>query len=123
MLVHIIPDLLSVKLRERFLKAKAEELDREMGIIRTQEETGRHVHMLTHEISTLDRHTILRTTLVEMGRTLGLAECALWMPSRSGTTVQLSHTLHSNAPLGSLVSINLPIVCKIFNSNCREDSI
>jgi ethylene receptor len=121
MLVHIIPDLLSVKLRERFLKAKAEELDREMGIIRTQEETGRHVHMLTHEIrSTLDRHTILRTTLVEMGRTLGLAECALWMPSRSGTTLQLSHTLHSNAPLGSLVSISLPIVSKIFNSNRAE---
>nr|CAB3463990.1 unnamed protein product [Digitaria exilis] len=121
MLVHIIPDLLSVKLRERFLKAKAEELDREMGIIRTQEETGRHVHMLTHEIrSTLDRHTILRTTLVEMGRTLGLAECALWMPSRSGTTLQLSHTLHNNAPLGSVVPINLPIVTTIFNSNRAE---
>ncbi|KAL6607811.1 hypothetical protein ACP70R_040874 [Stipagrostis hirtigluma subsp. patula] len=121
MLVHIIPDLLSVKLRESFLKAKAEELDREMGIIRTQEETGRHVHMLTHEIrSTLDRHTILRTTLVEMGRTLGLAECALWMPSRSGTTLQLSHTLHSNAPLGKVVPINLPVINKVFNSNRAE---
>jgi ethylene receptor len=121
MLVHIIPDLLSVKLRERFLKAKAEELDREMGKIRTKEETGRHVHMLTHEIrSTLDRHTILRTTLVEMGRTLGLAECALWMPSRSGTTLHLSHTLHNNAPLGSVVPINLPIVATIFNSNRAE---
>lgn len=121
MLVHIIPDLLSVKLRERFLKAKAEELDREMGIIRTQEETGRHVHMLTHEIrSTLDRHTILRTTLVEMGRTLGLAECAVWMPSCSGTTLQLSHALHSSAPLGSVVPINLPIIATIFNSNRAE---
>ncbi|KAG2616503.1 probable ethylene response sensor 2 isoform X1 [Panicum virgatum] len=121
MLVHIIPDLLSVKLRERFLKAKAEELDREMGKIRTKEETGRHVHMLTHEIrSTLDRHTILRSTLVEMGRTLGLAECALWMPSRTGTTLQLSHTLHNNAPLGSVVPINLPIVSTVFNSNRAE---
>ncbi|URD81081.1 hypothetical protein MUK42_02285, partial [Musa troglodytarum] len=34
---------LSVKTRELFLKNKAEELDREMGLIRTQEETGRHV--------------------------------------------------------------------------------
>ncbi|CAD6343951.1 unnamed protein product [Miscanthus lutarioriparius] len=93
MLVHIIPDLLSVKTRELFLKNKAEELDREMGLIRTQEETGRHVRMLTHEIrSTLDRHTILKTTLVELGRTLGLEECALWMPSRSGSSLQLSHT-------------------------------
>ncbi|KAL1135114.1 hypothetical protein V6Z11_A12G152400 [Gossypium hirsutum] len=84
MLVHIIPDLLSVKTRELFLRNKAEELDREMGLILTQEETGRHVRMLTHEIrSTLDRHTILKTTLVELGRTLGLEECALWMPSRT----------------------------------------
>ncbi|KAB2095457.1 Ethylene receptor [Gossypium arboreum] len=39
MLVHIIPDVLSVKTRELFLKIKAAELDREMGLIRTQEET------------------------------------------------------------------------------------
>ncbi|KAL4352511.1 hypothetical protein GQ457_06G030110 [Hibiscus cannabinus] len=84
MLVHIIPDLLSVKTRELSLRNKAEQLDREMGLILTQEETGRHVRMLTHEIrSTLDRHTILKTTLVELGRTLGLEECALWMPSRT----------------------------------------
>ncbi|URE04013.1 Ethylene receptor [Musa troglodytarum] len=118
MLVHIIPDLLSVKTRELFLKNKAEELDREMGIIRTQEETGRHVRMLTHEIrSTLDRHTILKTTLVELGRTLDLAECALWMPSRSGLNLQLSHTLHHQKPLGSVVSINLPVVNQVFSSN------
>ncbi|XP_074568180.1 putative ethylene response sensor 1 [Curcuma longa] len=118
MLVHIIPDLLSVKTRESFLKNKAEELDREMGLIRTQEETGRHVRMLTHEIrSTLDRDTILKTTLVELGRTLGLEECALWMPSRSGSCLQLSHTLHQQVPTGFTVPINHPIVNKIFNSN------
>ncbi|KAJ9171777.1 hypothetical protein P3X46_015094 [Hevea brasiliensis] len=117
MLVHIIPDLLSVKTRELFLKNKAEELDREMGLILTQEETGRHVRMLTHEIrSTLDRHTILKTTLVELGRTLGLEECALWMPSRSDMTLQLSHTLHYQIQLGTSVPINLPIVNEVFNS-------
>ncbi|KAL5701052.1 mitochondrial 2-enoyl thioester reductase [Ranunculus cassubicifolius] len=118
MLVHIIPDLLSVKTRELFLKNKAEELDREMGLIRTQEETGRHVRMLTHEIrSTLDRHTILKTTLVELGRTLGLEECALWMPSRTGMNLQLSHTLRHQIPVGSTVSTNLAIVTQVFNSN------
>nr|ABD66593.1 ethylene receptor [Lilium formosanum x Lilium longiflorum] len=118
MLVHIIPDLLSVKTRELFLKNKAEELDREMGIIRTQEETGRHVRMLTHEIrSTLDRHTILKTTLVELGRTLDLAECALWMPSRTGLNLQLPHTLHHQIPVGTAVAINLPIVNQVFSSN------
>ncbi|KAF8387761.1 hypothetical protein HHK36_026416 [Tetracentron sinense] len=117
MLVHIIPDLLSVKTRELFLKNKAEELDREMVLIRIQEETGRHVRMLTHEIrSTLDRHTILKTTLVELHRTLGLEECALWMPSRTGQNLQLSHTLHHQTHVGSTVLINSPIVNKVFNS-------
>ncbi|CAK9185822.1 unnamed protein product [Ilex paraguariensis] len=117
MLVHIIPDLLSVKTRELFLKNKAEELDREMGLIIKQEETGRHVRMLTHEIrSTLDRHTILNTTLIELGRMLDLEECALWMPSRGGLNLQLSHTLNNLIQLGSTVPINLPIVNEVFSS-------
>ncbi|XP_010523960.2 PREDICTED: LOW QUALITY PROTEIN: ethylene response sensor 1-like [Tarenaya hassleriana] len=117
MLVHIIPDLLSVKTRELFLKRKADELDREMGLILTQEETGRHVRMLTHEIrSTLDRHTILRTTLVELGRTLDLEGCALWMPSKSGLNLQLSHTLNYKIQVGTSVPISLPTVNELFNS-------
>ncbi|CAK7348353.1 unnamed protein product [Dovyalis caffra] len=117
LLVHIIPDLLRIKTRELFLKNKAEELDREMGLILTLEETGRHVRMLTHEIrSTLDRHTILKTTLVELGRTLGLEECALWMPSRTGLNLQLSHTLNYHIQVGSSVPINLPIVNEVFST-------
>ncbi|KAM2164799.1 hypothetical protein ACFX1R_039028 [Malus domestica] len=118
MLVHIIPDLLSVKKRELSLKSRAEELDKEMGFMLTQEETGRHVRMLTHEIrSTLDRHTILKTTLVELGRTLGLQECALWMPSRTGMNLQLSHTLNYHIQAGSSVSMDLPVVNEVFNSS------
>lgn len=118
MLVHIIPDLLSVKTRELFLKNKAAELDREMGIIRTQEETGRHVRMLTHEIrSTLDRHTILNTTLVELGRTLVLEECALWMPTRTGLELQLSHTLRQQNPMTFTVPIQHPSINQVFSTN------
>lgn len=107
-----------MKTRELFLKNKAEELDWEMGLIRTQEETGRHVRMLTHEIrSTLDRHTILKTTIVELGRTLGLEECALWMPSRSGSSLQLSHTLRHQINVGSSIPINLPVINQVFSSN------
>lgn len=117
-LVHIIPDLLSVKTRELFLKNKAAELDREMGLIRTQEETGRHVRMLTHEIrSTLDRHTILKTTLVELGRTLALEECALWMPTRTGLELQLSYTLRHQNPVGFTVPIQLPVINQAFSTN------
>ncbi|XP_050380848.1 ethylene receptor [Argentina anserina] len=118
MLVHIIPDLLSVKTRELFLKNKAAELDREMGLIRTQEETGRHVRMLTHEIrSTLDRHTILKTTLVELGRTLALEECALWMPTRTALELQLSYTLRQQNPVGYTVPIHLPVINQVFSNN------
>lgn len=89
-----------MKTRELFLKNKAAELDREMGLIKSQEETGRHVRLLTHEIrSTLDRQTIMNTTLVELSKTLNLEECALWMPARSGIELQLSHTLRSNSSL------------------------
>lgn len=118
MLVHIIPDLLSVKTRELFLKNKAAQLDREMGIIRTQEEAGRHVRMLTHEIrSTLDRHTILKTTLIELGRTLGLEECALWMPGSNGLELQLSYTLRHQIPGICTVPIQLPLIAQVFGSN------
>ncbi|PIA33023.1 hypothetical protein AQUCO_04200042v1 [Aquilegia coerulea] len=116
--VHIIPDLLSVKTRELFLKNRAAELDREMGLIRTQEETGRHVRMLTHEIrSTLDRHTILKTTLIELGRTLALEECALWMPARNGLELQLSYTLRHQNPVGCTVPIHLPVISQVFSSH------
>ncbi|KAF6169062.1 hypothetical protein GIB67_038559 [Kingdonia uniflora] len=118
MLVHIIPELLSVKTRELFLKNKAAEPDREIGIIRTQEETGQHVRMLTHEIkSTLDRQTILKTTLVELGRTLTLEECALWMPTRTGLELQLSYILRHQNPVGFTISIQLPVINQVFSSN------
>ncbi|KAI4326204.1 hypothetical protein MLD38_031542 [Melastoma candidum] len=118
MLVHIIPDLLSVKTRELFLKNKAAELDREMGLIRTQEETGRHVRMLTHEIrSTLDRHTILKTTLIELGRTLTLEECALWMPRRTGLELQLSYSLRQQNPVGYTVPIHLLVINQVFGTS------
>lgn len=83
-----------LKVRELFLKHKAAELDREMGKIRTQEEAGRHVRMLTTEIrSTLDRHTILNTTLVELAKTLILENCTIWMPNAEGDALELTHEL------------------------------
>lgn len=116
MLVHIIPDLLSVKTREMFLKKKAAELDREMGLIRTQEETGRHVRMLTHEIrSTLDRHTILNTTLIELGKTLQLEDCTLWMPTLDGQELELKNALRADPPI-IRVAITHPTVKQVFSS-------
>jgi hypothetical protein len=42
------------------------------------------------------------------------------MPSRSGTALHLSHTIHNTAPLGLVVPTNLPVVSKVFNSNHAE---
>ncbi|KAF6167376.1 hypothetical protein GIB67_020682 [Kingdonia uniflora] len=118
MLVHIIPELLSVKKRELFLKNKAAKPDREMGIIRTHEEKRRHVRILTQEIkSTLDRQTILKTTLIELGRTLTLEECALWMPTRTGLELQLSYILRHQNPVRFTISIQLTIINQVFSSN------
>jgi ethylene receptor len=62
--------------------------------MKKKEETGIHVRILTHEIrSTLNRHTILKTTLVELSQTLKLKSCNIWMPSEDGEKFELAHEL------------------------------
>ncbi|CAA7012868.1 unnamed protein product [Microthlaspi erraticum] len=95
-LVTLIPLLLKVKVREFMLKKKAHELGREVGLILIQKETGFHVRMLTQEIrKSLDRHTILYTTLVELSKTLGLQNCAVWMESDG--KMNLTHELRGRS--------------------------
>lgn len=120
-LITLIPLLLKVKVREFMLKKKAWDLGREVGIIMKQKETGLHVRMLTQEIrKSLDRHTILYTTLVELSKTLGLQNCAVWMPNGIKTEMNLTHELkernysdrHSNS-----IPISNPDVVRIKGSD------
>lgn len=93
-LLTLIPQLLRVKVRENFLRIKARELDQEVGKMKRQEEASWHVRMLTQEIrKSLDRHTILYTTMVELSKTLELQNCAVWMPNESRTEMILTHHL------------------------------
>ncbi|KAL7081204.1 hypothetical protein ACP275_14G025100 [Erythranthe tilingii] len=93
-LITLIPLLLKVKVREFMLQKKTWDLDREVGLIKKQEEAGWHVRMLTQEIrKSLDRHTILDTTLVELSKALDLQNCAIWMPNTSKTEMNLTHEL------------------------------
>ncbi|KAL1561818.1 Enoyl-[acyl-carrier-protein] reductase [NADPH, B-specific] 2, mitochondrial [Salvia divinorum] len=93
-LITLIPLLLKIKVREIMLRKKTWDLDREVGIIRKQEEAGWHVRMLTQEIrKSLDRHTILDTTLVELSKALELQNCAIWMPNTGKTEMNLTHEL------------------------------
>ncbi|OAE24889.1 hypothetical protein AXG93_2931s1320 [Marchantia polymorpha subsp. ruderalis] len=118
-LFQVIPELLSVKTREIFLTIQAAELGKEVGKIKKQEEIGRHVRLLTLEIrSTLDRHTILHTTLVETARTLQLTSCGIWMPNLSEKSVELTYSVETHAiafPLS--VPMSDEIVQKVFNSS------
>ncbi|KAL0697285.1 hypothetical protein Bca4012_053407 [Brassica carinata] len=109
-LVTLLPLLLKAKVREFMLSKKTRELDREVGLIMKQTETSLHVRMLTTKIRTsLDRHTILYTTLVELSKTLGLKNCAVWIPNEIKTEMNLTHELHGENVGGRSGGFSIPI--------------
>lgn len=107
-LITLIPLLLKVKIREFMLRKKTWDLGREVGIIKKQTEAGMHVRMLTQEIrKSLDRHTILYTTLVELSKTLDLQNCVIWMPNENKTLMNLTHELRGRTSSG-MKSLTVP---------------
>ncbi|KAM0949627.1 putative non-specific serine/threonine protein kinase [Dioscorea sansibarensis] len=119
-LLTLIPQLLRVKVRENLLRIKARELDREVVMMKRQEETRWHVRMLTREIrKSLDRHTILYTTLVELSETLELKNCAVWMPDEEKKEMHLTHELRQRGPSDVFCSIPIddPDVVEIVGTN------
>ncbi|KAF5736766.1 ethylene receptor family protein [Tripterygium wilfordii] len=117
-LITLIPLLLKVKVREFMLKKKAWDLGREVGMIMKQKEAGLHVSMLTQEIrKSLDRHTILYTTLVELSKTLGLQNCAVWMPNETNSQMNLTHELNRRNFYSCSLPITDPDVERITNSD------
>ncbi|KAK8948309.1 Ethylene receptor 2 [Platanthera guangdongensis] len=130
-LLTLIPQLLRVKVRENFLRIKARELNREVGMMKRKEEASWHVRMLTQEIrKSLDRHTILYTTLVELSKTLGLQNCAVWMPDEGRKVMNLTHELRQRRSM-ELYDHSIPIgdqdVVEVNESNgvriLRRDSM
>lgn len=107
-LLTLIPLLLKVKVREIFLRQNVLELDQEVGMMKKKEEASLHVRMLTQEIrKSLDRHTILYTTLVELSKTLNLHNCAVWMPNANRTEMHLTHELKASPSNNSQLSISV----------------
>lgn len=93
----LIPLLLKIKVRELFLRQNVLELGQEVGIMKKQKEASWHVRMLTREIrKSLDKHTILYTTLVELSKALDLHNCAVWMPDEDIRVMHLTHELKPN---------------------------
>ncbi|GMI79171.1 ETHYLENE INSENSITIVE 4 [Hibiscus trionum] len=97
-LLTLFPLLLKVKVREVFLRQNVLELDQEVDMMKRKKEASSHVRMLTQEIrKSLDKHTILYTTLVELSKTLGLINCAVWMPNENGTQMNLTYELKASS--------------------------
>ncbi|XP_076939227.1 ethylene receptor 2-like [Bidens hawaiensis] len=109
-LVTLIPLLLKVKVREFMLRKKTRDLGRKMGVIKQQNEAGWHVGMLTQEIrKSLDRRTILYTTLDKLSEILGLRNCAIWMPDPTKTVMNLTHKKARGEPCTTMCDFAIPI--------------
>lgn len=118
-LLTLFPLILKVKVRELFLKQNVLELDQEVGMMKKQKEASWHVRMLTREIrKSLDKHTILYTTLVELSKTLDLHNCAVWMPNEKRTEMNPTHVLKtgSSKSYHRSIPINDPDVLEIRES-------
>lgn len=123
-LLTLIPILLKVKVRELFLRQNVLELDQEVGMMKKQTDASLHVRMLTHEIrKSLDRHTILYTTLVELSKTLDLQNCAVWMMNSRGTEMNLTHELKRSSAINSRLSIPVNDLDVIEIKNSKEVKI
>lgn len=88
-------------------------------MIKRQKEASWHVRMLTQEIrKSLDKHTILYTTLVELSKSLDLLNCAVWMPNEDGREMYLTHELKSSSldVFHHSIPINDPDVLEIRKS-------
>ncbi|CAL4886054.1 unnamed protein product [Urochloa decumbens] len=117
-LLTLIPQLLRVKVRESLLWIKARELDREVVLMKRQEEASWHVRMLTQEIRrSLDRHTVLYTTLIELSRVLALNNCAVWMPSGDKSGMCLTHELRRGSDGEAVVSADDVDVLEVKSSD------
>ncbi|XP_027364236.1 protein EIN4-like isoform X1 [Abrus precatorius] len=115
----LIPLLLKIKVRELFLRQNVMELGQEVGMMKKQKEASWHVRMLTREIrKSLDKHTILYTTLVELSKALDLHNCAVWMPIEDRPEMHLTHELKSNSAQNfqNSISVNDPDVVEIITT-------
>ncbi|KAM1802413.1 hypothetical protein TB2_033121 [Malus domestica] len=118
-LLTLFPMILKVKVRELFLRQNVMELDQEVGMMKIQKEASWHVRMLTQEIrKSLDKHTILYTTLVELSKTLDLHNCAVWMLNEKRGEMNLTHELKvsTSRKYRHSIPINDPDVLEIRES-------
>lgn len=117
-MIYVIPYLLSLRRRELLLRNRVEALSKELSIILHEEESRRLIIKLMHEIrSSLDGQSVARSTVFGLGQIFDLKECALWFPTQTNRSLQLSHSFTHSIPVGSTIPIKLPVVSEILKSN------
>lgn len=85
-LLPLIPQILRVFVREGLLRKKTRDMDREVGLMKLQEEASWHVREIVSEIRrSLDRRTIIDTAMIELAKVLLLQSCAVWMPAETSS--------------------------------------
>ncbi|KAJ8426267.1 hypothetical protein Cgig2_008713 [Carnegiea gigantea] len=94
-MIYVIPYLLSLRRRELLLRDRVEALSRD----------------------TLDGQSVARSTVIGLGQIFDLKECALWFPTQTNRSLQLSHSFTHSIPVGSTITIKLPVVSEILKSN------
>ncbi|EFJ33436.1 hypothetical protein SELMODRAFT_84824 [Selaginella moellendorffii] len=122
LLIWVIPELLDVKKREENwadLNLQTAELDVEVGNIKKDQQVLKHVRMLTDEIrSSLDRHKILSTTMIELSHTLELESCNIWMPRASANVLELAHKLGAQDTFAPPeIPLSTSLVDLVFSNN------
>ncbi|XP_078428215.1 ethylene receptor 2-like [Wolffia australiana] len=80
-LLPLIPQVLRVFVREGLLRKKTRFMDREVGLMKRQEEDSWRVRELVREVRrSLDRRTVVDTAVSELAKLLLLESCAFWVP-------------------------------------------
>jgi ethylene receptor len=95
------PRLLRITARMSLLRTKARQLDRDLAAVRRREEAvWRVVRAVTRRArdSAAAPRAILRTTMLQLAASLGLHNCAVWVPvaaanHHGGGMLQLAHQL------------------------------
>ncbi|OEL30998.1 Ethylene receptor 4 [Dichanthelium oligosanthes] len=99
-----IPQLLRLKTREALLRDKARQLDRDIALVRSRQETAaRVVRAITHHVSRggggvgslpQDAHAVLRAAVLHLSDALSLRSCAVWFPEAANDGSSVLHLVH-----------------------------
>ncbi|KAG9459500.1 hypothetical protein H6P81_004008 [Aristolochia fimbriata] len=117
MLFRPTRELEKLRLHTHNLMRKAKEVDQVLTRLHAQKEARlRSTQMMQRVNSSLDKYDILRTVVSELGKSLDLEECSLWMPTDNGSKLLLCRTFRHQKTIGMVEHVGDSLVQQIFRS-------